>query len=703
MLSTFQAALTKQMQEGTDGLVVPRGLAYPLDPFLLGVPRFARKLGFEYTVLVPDNRWVLQDDAAWNLDRFVLDVEPTWLRPGDYVSVGQREMHQVYDVSGPTVLLATRLLADHDAGTHVYHHSAVVIVEGTYTTGQTSINIDMPATWFCTVGDVIAVLFNLEVAAPSFVEYTVVSARLIGITSAVSQWFVTLDRELHRGLADGEEIQLRAYPAYQSRALKVPQSGVAVIGIVGPYLLDWTSVPFVEDLDPVEYQTVQYLDETLVPTGTPLPGSKNMLVLDAVIRADQFMFWDQVAGTLDFNGTTKRVLGRRDDNGWWWLKYTCAPLIAVPTTVPQGLIVTVAKSSLLNLDSFLLSDDLDTVRFEYQVDATYVATPETAASGTVTIAALPAGIPLDNDTLVLDNGLGTVVTFEFQRTGAFVSAASSYRIIDVQAAALQVDVAVAIETAVMAVRSVLGIAAVNVGWVVNLTNDVVTQRGNQAVVVTGAWGVAAGMAAGTHHRITIDLQLVTTPIDVALLTAAAINHSDLHVEAHATATAPSVALTSTIPGPAGNQPIIESVVAPGFVTVGMQGGGGGKVWAFHAQCEVDALLRVRFYPNGWQDFHLVAGVDAAIAVQLAATDLPVERIDLLVVADDGSAGGEFQMTSWGLRDSRVTALRHTYVVRVQGGRTFCCTGLWAKPLWRSFDDLKLAMNQGYLNTGYALL
>jgi hypothetical protein len=672
------------------------------------VPRHARKLGFEYTVLVPDNRWQLAEDAGWNIDRVILDTVPTWVRPGDYISIGQREIHQVYDVSDETILLSSRLLADHDAGTYVYHHSSVVTVEGSYTTGQISINIDLPLGWFVTPGDVLAILFdleaytlgilNLQVVAPSFVEYTVVSARLIGNTSAASQWFVTLDKELHRDLADGEDIQLRAYPAYASRPLKVPQSGVAMIGVVGPYLLDWTSVPFLDDMDPVEYQTVQYLDETLVPTGSTMAFTKNTAVLDVPIRADQFVFWDLAAGTLDYNDTLKRVLGRRDVNGWWWLKYTCAPEITVPTTVPQGLIVTVAKASLFNLDYFLLADDLDTVQFEYQVSAAYVPTPEAAATGSITVG----GLPVDNDTFTLNNGFGTTITFEFQRTGAFVSASSLFRVIDIQTAALPTDVAVAMETAILAVRPILGILAANVGALVNLTNDEVSTLGNQAIVLPGAWGVAVGMAGGTNHVITIDVQAVVTAIQVAQLTAAAINHSDLHIEARATTTAPSVAMTSTIPGTAGNQPILEFVIDPGFVVMGMTGGGGGKMWTFRMKVESNALLRVRFYPNAWQDFNLLAGVDTPISVQLAATDQTAERIDILVVAT--GSGGEIQMTDWGVTDHRVTTLQHTYVAHVQGGRTFCCTGMWAKPIWHSFDDLKMAMNQGgRLNSGHALV
>lgn len=693
------------MLEGSGGLLIPRGLAYPLDPFLLGTVRHGRKLGFDYAVLVPDNRFRLAEDAGFLMDRFVMDTESQWIRPGDYVSIGLREMHRVTDISAETIMLDTRLQADHDAGTYVYHYSSVVTVEGAYQVGQTNINVDLPVGWFCTVGDVIDILYAAGDLFPSFVHYNVLACSLVESTSTTSQWFLTLDQELHRALADGEEVQLRAFPAYQSRALKVPQSGVALTGLVGPYLLDWTSVPFLDDLDVVEHQTIQYLDDTLVPVESPFAIQKNTAVMDAAIRADQFFFWDRVAGDLNYDDGIKRVLGSRDAAGWWWLKTTMAPEMEIPVVAATGMIVTVAPAALVNNDYFLLTDDLDTQRIEYKVTAGYIATPEVPATGTLTVGAIPG----DNDTLVVDNGLGTVVTFEFQATGAFISADPTFRIIDVQVAALPTDVAVAIETSVMAVQAVLGIAAVNVGPVVNLTHGTVTTRANVPLAATGAWwaGPLVGMVGGTNAVETVDVSpvTVTTAIQVAALTAAAVNRSGLHVTAHATATAPSIALTSTVPGPAGNHLIAEFVVAAGFLVFGMTGGFGGRTWSFTVKADVASLLRVRFYPNAWQDFNLAATVDTPVAVQLLATDLPVERIDVFVSSTTPNIpGGEIQMTSWGVSHAAIRALRHTYVAHVQGGRTWASTGMWAKPIWRSLDDLKLRMDgTGSLNSGFAMV
>jgi len=712
LLQTIQDALTRQLYEGVSGTVIPRGLAYPLDPFLMGTVRFGKKLGFEYAVLVPDNRYTLVEDAIYNTSALIVDRSPTWISSGDFVSVGQRELHRVEDVSKNTILLSTPLLADHLANTFIYHHSAAITVEGSYAVDQPTINIDTPTNWIVVPGDVICISYDTTIDALAFNEYTITSVSKIGSTPFTIQWLITLDRGIQRSLTDGEVIQLRAYPAYASKALKIPQSGEAIIGVVGPYLLDWTSMPFVDKLEATEYQTVQYLDNTLTPTGSPIPIAKNTYALDVPIRADQFFFWDKVAGELNYDNGIKRVIGQFDatpgsaTEGWWWIKHTAVPYIGVPTTQARGYIITPAKSSFFDTDYFVIPDDVDQIRFEYKTTGAYVPTTEVHAAGAIPITGAP--FPSDNDTFTLDNGFGTSITFEFKRTVGFVSANLTFRVIDIIASAFATDVAVAMEAAVNAVNSILGITAINVGPVLGLTNDAISTLGNTAILTTGA-GWFAGITnftGGTDKVETIDISAATTitAIQVANLTAAAINRSGLHVHADYSSLAPSVALASTVQGPAGNGAIVETVFAPGFIVSGMSGGTGGKTWGFRFLSDCDARVRVRFYPNAWQDTLVLAHIDTAISVTLAATDLPVERIDILVAKPSTVPGTEVQMSAWSVSHARIKALQHFYVAHVQGERNYVCTGMWAKQAFRSLDDLKLPFdNGGALDSGFVMV
>jgi hypothetical protein len=679
------------MYLGMGAHVVPRGFTLPIDPYTTGTVRYGRKIGYELPLIVPDNKYELAEDAIFQMDRFTVDRAPTWVESGGFVSLGDLELHEVEDVSDTEIVLVTTLLADHPEREPVYHYSNPIEVEGAYAAGQTTINIDAPV--FVVVGDVIAISPNTTSTPLAFIEYIVTSVRYVGTTAGINQYQVVLDKVLHRALSDGEVIQLRAYPAYQSRILDIPQAPAALRPVVGPYLVDWVSAPFFNNMNVTEYQTLQRYNAAHVAFGPPLQISKNHFVLHVPIRADQFLFWDKVDGSINFNFDEHKILATLDSDGHWWFKHTCAPEIAVPYTNAHGTIICVPITSLNNNEGFRLDDGIDAVAFEYQIDGTYTPTASAAATGSITVGAMPVGMPADNEYFTLDNGFGTTVTFEFQRTAGFTQAITGSRIVDVQAAALTTDVAVAMETAVNAI-SALAITGVNVGGTLNLTNDVVSLNGNQAIVLDplllGKGWVAVGMAGGTDKVETIDVQAVSTAIEVAQLTSSSINQGGLQITASYPTVAPGIRLDRLVQGTTGNQPITETVLDPGFSVSGMSGGTGGATWHFQITPTHDILLRIRLYPNDWQDYNLTGGVTATIVVSLSPTDETVERIDFLM---RGTAGDTILMSDWNINGARVSALQHNYVAHVKGEHNFATTGLWVKPLWPSLEDVQLKFDK----------
>jgi hypothetical protein len=97
------------------------------------------------------------------------------------------------------------------------------------------------------------------------------------------------------------------------------------------------------------------------------------------------------------------------------------------------------------------------------------------------------------------------------------------------------------------------------------------------------------------------------------------------------------------------------------------------------------------FPNDWLPVvTLPASVESSVSVDLAATDLDVERIDLLVSAPVTST--EIQMSGWTNTAPKASAISHTYVAQMYGDYTFGVTGLWAKPLMFSFDDLRMHLD-----------
>lgn len=685
LVKTMSNAVHRQMLEGQGAHFRVRGLAVPIDPFMTGAIRTAKKIEYQLPLIAPDNMYKLNSDAVFDDDRIEVNRESDWIQPGGYVTIGERELHEVEDIVDTTLIFSTRLLADHPADTPVYHYSNPVVVEGAYAATQTVINIDTP--YFVVRGDVLGISPDANLYI-SFVEYRITALSYVGVgPNGLHQYQVTLDRGLHRALEDEEIIQLRAYPAYVSTVLPIPQAPAAELPVVGPYLVDWLSAPFLNRLEVDEYQTLLRYNDARLPIGAPTSVEKNHQILHVPIRADQMLWWTKVNGFMKYDGGAHKMLAITDSDGYWRLQYTCVPTMEVPSTNASGLIVTVSVAQLLNNEGFRLVDDVDGITFEYKVDATYVATASAAA--TAQLQAI--GFPVDNNTVILDDGFGTIVTFEFQRTNGFTPAATTNRVVDVRTALNFTDVAIALEQAVNAVAA-LQITSVNTGALLDLTNDNISQLGNTTIVVSGAAiNINSQFGGGTDRVVTIDVSSVSTPLEVAQLTASAISGTDLHVTAVYPTIAASVRLISTVDGPDGNQSITETVLDPGFVVQGMSGGTGGTTWNLRVEPVTDILLRVRLYPNDFQDYSLVGGSINTVAVNLDPTDEPIERIELLV---HGAAGTEVRFGDWGITGARVSALQHTYVAHVQGERNYASTGLMVKPLFHSKEDLQVEFDNG---------
>ena len=688
IIKTLSSIVNKQLYEGVQGTIIPRGLAYPLDVYTKGTIRFGRKVGFVLPILVPDNRFTLYEDAVYQVDRIVVDREMQWIIPGGFISIGERELHRVDDVVDDTIILTSRLLADHPEGQYVYHYSNPIDVEGAYSKGQTIINIDS-ASWWIVRGDVLAISTNPALSL-AFNEFVIEDLSLTGISpTGVYQYQVTLDKPIQRDLVDGEEIQLRAYCAYKSTILNVPTHGSPVRKIVGPFLLDWASAPFANDVTFGETQTIQQYTPNRNPIGPPLKIEKNTLMLNVPIRSDQFMFWDKVDGSINYDNGEHRFVIIPNSSGSWRLKYTCVPEIEVPSYFATGSISVVDPSKLNNNEQVVIGDSIDQKIFEFQIDGTYVPTPESVATGSITIGDSPS----DNEWFYLDDGFGHTFFFEYERTGAYVPT-TGYVTVDVTASALITDVVIATLESINDILS-LYISASNSSPNVDLTHSKISTRDNQTIqlhpqLVIDGWSTTS-MTGGTDEVITIDLTTKTFALEVAQLLVAAINTSGLETKADFPTTFPAFWVRALIAGSAPNILITETVVDPGFIVTGMAGGGGGAQWNFDLEPQQDGLFRIRLYPNDWQDYNLTSGIAKTIVVTLQPTDQPVERIDMLF---SGKTADEVWMTDWSISGPRIGAIQYDYVMRVIGEHNFGSSSLWAKQLFQSLDDVKLQLDIG---------
>jgi len=697
-------ALQRQMFQGMSMHVVPRGITVPLDIFALGEVRYGRKLTAVLPLLVPDNRFRLAEDAIYLIDRITLNRPVTWIEAGGYISIGQRELHEVVDVIEDVIVLNTGLLADHAVREPVYHYSNPIKVEGAYSAGKKRINVD--STSYIVRGDYIAIS-STPTLTTAFKEYRVVDYHFTSLVNGIYQYQVVLDRGIHRDLDDEEIIQIRAYLAYKSKILPLPVNTGFMQQVRGPFLLDWRSAPFIAGVTIQETQYIQKYDSSFSKIGAPLEIQKNTVFLEAPIKADQFLFWDKVDGEINYDKSEGKFLALLNDQGKWWLKHTCAPIIEIPFTYASGSMVTVAPAGLVNNDWFRINDGEDTMLFEFKVDGTYVPTPTAAATGWITVHPNVAAI-LNNDGFTLDDGFGTVINFEYKVDYTFVQT-NGYRVIDITTAVFAVDVAVSTEAAINAVAA-LKIIASRIGTQINLTNDEISTKGNQLIVISANLLVVGWtgspvpgfppyeLTGGTDDLETIDISASTTAVEVAILTSAAINRAELKVTAEAPGIFNSFQIFSEVKGVAGNNPITYSITDPNFLINGMSGGTGGVQWSFEITPDQDILMRIRFYPNAWTDINLVGGSTTLVNASLASTDEPIERIDILM---KGATAGEVKMGDWNIATPRMSAVAHEYVSQMLGDHTYAAHGLFIKPLFPSLHDLETKLGlYGKLNSGY---
>ncbi len=701
LLKVLDEALTKAFYDGMTARLSPRGVALPIDVFGDGQIKYGVKIGFLLPLIAPDNRFQLEQDAVYQMDRITVDRDVVWISAGGYITIGNTELHEVADVIDNVIILESRLLADHPSGQRVYHYSDPAQVEGNYSAGTNVINIDTIS--FIVRGDYVAISSRASGTVRSFKEYEVEDYHLVSIDSnGIYQYQVTLDRGIHRDLAEEEIIQLRAFTAYKSKVLNLPVTDSFFHPVDGPFLVDWVSAPFLTGVELKERQTLQKYNSGRLELGPPAHIQKNHLVLDRSIKADQFLFWEKVRGDLNYDGDTQRLITYLDADGKSWLKHTTSPLIEPPFTYAGGSIVACDPSLLFDNDWFLLDDSVNTVLFEYQATPAYVPTPSAAASGWI----LPtnAALILNNDWFSLNDGFGTEIYFEYIRDSSTFTPTSGYVTIDVTSAVFDVDISVPTEDAINGVGA-LQIDASRVGALINLTNELVSVRGNQPIVLSGnlqtiLWTASnqAGapptatyaMAGGTHAVETIDIQTAVTDVDVAIFTSAAINRRGLLMSADYPGVFNSFKITSQVKGVDANIPITTNILEPTYLVQGMVGGSGGMRWNFDVHSDQSVLLRMRMFPNDWlPDWTIPPNVTTTVTAELGATDEPVERIDILFLGENPP--GEIQMGDWNISTPQVSAISYEYVSQQPGDYTHASTIIMIKPLFPRLEDLQLKL------------
>jgi hypothetical protein len=116
------------------GFVKMRGIAHPLDIFLSGRLRFARKVGSPLPIWLPDNQTTLATPASAHTPRLTLSDIISWIVPGSKLRVDERSFVYVDDIvdDGRSVLLTENLITSYATGTVVDLYGHPLELNGTF-------------------------------------------------------------------------------------------------------------------------------------------------------------------------------------------------------------------------------------------------------------------------------------------------------------------------------------------------------------------------------------------------------------------------------------------------------------------------------------------------------------------------------------------------------------------------------------------
>ncbi len=360
------------------GIVRPRGLVIPLDPWLRGSLRWSRKLGGGAAVWRPDTRMRLDDATGASEQIFYVNLIPDSLVIGTIIEVSPTFKSPVidFDTQDFTLTVGVGLPKAKAAGEYIKVWGWPVTVEGGRLKGATLIRVSTPSTLQLTRGDRLQIPVNAEAEDPySFTtQHNVASASFVEEDAEGFKYDLELEAGLARDVASSEECYMRAFPAYFSGRVPIPDYSAAYMKLVGPFLIDYMSGPLVIDTKVEEFTSARRYRADRDPLTPMLPADHNGQINSMPIKAEQMLFWKKIRGTINHDGVN--TVCTCDDEGLFRLIEHLRPTMRVPTDLyATGTISCIPTADIANNEGFDIFDGYNTVRFEYKVNPFFTPAP----------------------------------------------------------------------------------------------------------------------------------------------------------------------------------------------------------------------------------------------------------------------------------------------------------------------------------------
>ena len=309
--------------------IMPRGLPTFVDSLLRGTARFAKRTGNSVSVLNTDNTYRFAT-AAQKLDTKVeIAATSKWIHPGTIVSLGpSKELHLVDDVSDTTVFLKNQLRLSYSTLDSLLLYAYPLLVAVDAAKGDTVITVK--SHYKMGNGDVFAYL-QTHGLIQSITETRATEAVYLGTTADPFNtylYYLYLEKPLGRDIQASSTAYMRAYPAYFSPVVRVPNA-LFTAEPIGPFLVDLFGGRLLEGKTPKETLAIKTINRTgayvLGNTSVYVTVPKNTTIFERPIAAHAPIFWDLAEGVMRM--TPNRTLMKVNEKGQFSVGLKCVPNI----------------------------------------------------------------------------------------------------------------------------------------------------------------------------------------------------------------------------------------------------------------------------------------------------------------------------------------------------------------------------------------
>jgi len=393
--------------------IFPRGLPRYVDPLLRGTVRFAKRSGNTISLLNPDNTYKFATVPQTRDNKFVLDNLNKWIIEDCILSMGpERELHQVHDIVDTTVLLKSNLTQTYTTDDKVLLHSYPMLLSIDVNAGDTTIMVK--SHYNIANGDVFAYLQD-QTLLQSLTEIKVTKATRLGSVGSVFfdlLYLLDLEKPVQRYIQSNTMVYLRAYPAYFSAAVRVPNA-LFTSEPIGPFLLDLLTGRLLEGTEFNETFAIRTLNRggsyTLGNSTSYVTVDKNYLVLERTVPVHAPMFWELAEGSMRL--TPSRIVLKVNST----LSFDNTGLVTFQygtSTFDNTNLVTFTYSSLTGVVQYSSSVNLSRVSsgnlFMDGAGIEYKITNVTTGSNSITISTQSGSLPSTISTSVITHLDGSI-------------------------------------------------------------------------------------------------------------------------------------------------------------------------------------------------------------------------------------------------------------------------------------------------------